>query len=63
MVSRGIAADASEIDLQMYINESLVYPGTVPIDLKLFRNNLLDQGQSACTKQISISGNLITDLF
>ena len=40
-------ADAIGIIFQMHINEVLVYPGTVPIDLKLFRNNLLDQGQNA----------------
>lgn len=40
-------ADAIGIIFQMRINEVLVYPGTVPIDLKLFRNNLLDRGQNA----------------
>lgn len=40
-------ADAIGINFQMYINEVMVFPGTVPTDFKLFRNNLLDQGQNA----------------
>lgn len=57
--------DAIGIIFQMHINEVLVYPGTVPIDLKSFRNHLLDQGQNAYhhIKSIPISENLITDVL
>lgn len=40
-------SDAIGVIFQMHINEVLGYPGTVPIELELFRNNLLDHGWSA----------------
>jgi len=39
--------DAIGVIFQMHLNEVLVYSGTFPIDSKLYRNNLLDQGQNA----------------